>query len=95
MIKKILATFYVLAISISSLLAQCATCKAAAETSLEDGNTTIASGINLGVIYMLSILFIIFRTHPIYSCISFLNCIKGLRQTLSWWYNLTKNSKVT
>ncbi|MGB0885463.1 MAG: hypothetical protein ACPGVH_05600 [Chitinophagales bacterium] len=60
MIKKILATFYVLAISISSLLAQCATCKAAAETSLEDGNTTIASGINLGVIYMLSILFIIF-----------------------------------
>jgi len=39
---------------------QCATCKAAAETSLENGNSSIASGINIGVLYMLFILFFIF-----------------------------------
>lgn len=50
----------VLVISSSKLFAQCATCKATAETSLENGDATIASGINIGVLYMLSILFIIF-----------------------------------
>lgn len=39
---------------------QCATCQAAAETSLANGETTIASGVNIGVLYILSILFFIF-----------------------------------
>lgn len=59
---KIISLFLVgLAIIVSTnIFSQCATCKAAAETSLENGETTIASGINIGVLYMLSILFIIF-----------------------------------
>ena len=58
--KLILSLFSILIIASSRLYAQCATCKAAAETSLENGESTIASGVNLGVLYMLSILFIIF-----------------------------------
>lgn len=56
----VLLTFFGLLFSKFELMAQCATCKAAAETSLENGDNTIASGVNLGVLYMLSILFLIF-----------------------------------
>lgn len=55
-----LLTFFEMLFSKFELMAQCATCKAAAETSLENGDNTIASGVNLGVLYMLSILFLIF-----------------------------------
>lgn len=60
--KKIalLFTFFSLFFTRAELYAQCATCKAAAETSLENGENTIASGINLGVLYMLSLLFLMF-----------------------------------
>lgn len=62
MTKKIALIFAIIFLVFSKLevLAQCATCKAAAETSLENGDSTIASGVNLGVLYMLSILFLIF-----------------------------------
>lgn len=55
-----LLSSFLLLVGKSELLAQCATCKAAAETSLQNGENTIASGVNLGVLYMLSILFLIF-----------------------------------
>lgn len=60
--KTIFKIFFTLIFSLVNVIsfAQCATCKAAAETSLENGDTTIASGINIGVLYMLSILFLIF-----------------------------------
>lgn len=58
--KRILGIIILLFAFSTKVLAQCATCKAAAETSLENGDSTIASGINIGVLYMLSILFIIF-----------------------------------
>lgn len=60
--KQISKIFFTLIFSLISFysFAQCATCKAVAETSLENGDTTIASGINIGVLYMLFILFFIF-----------------------------------
>lgn len=59
-IKKTMAIAVVALLPLSKVMAQCATCKAAAETSLEGGEGSIASGINLGVLYMLFILFSIF-----------------------------------
>jgi heme/copper-type cytochrome/quinol oxidase subunit 2 len=60
--KIISKIFFTVSLSFLNLIgfAQCATCKAAAETSLENGDSTIASGINIGVLYMLFILFTIF-----------------------------------
>ncbi len=57
--KRIIILFLSLVFVLKSY-SQCATCQAAAETSLANGNTSIASGINVGVLYILSILFIIF-----------------------------------
>lgn len=57
--KRVTILFLSLFFAIKSY-SQCATCKAAAETSLANGDTSIASGINIGVIYMLAILFFIF-----------------------------------
>lgn len=58
--------FFVIIVSLISFvnnaISQCATCKAAAESSLAEGNTSIASGINIGVLYMLGILFFILAT---------------------------------
>lgn len=60
MIRRILlSTIFIIGVYFNGF-AQCATCKAAAETSLENGESSIANGINVGVLYMLSILFIIF-----------------------------------
>ena len=58
--KKIVILFISFIGFIEVVRSQCATCKAAAESSLADGETTIASGINIGVLYMLGILFFIF-----------------------------------
>ena len=58
--KKFLISFCLSFVFIFKAFSQCATCKAAAETSLENGESSIASGINIGVLYMLAILFIIF-----------------------------------
>lgn len=60
MFKKVLFSICLSIIFLVNGFSQCATCKAAAETSLENGESSIASGINIGVLYMLSILFIIF-----------------------------------
>lgn len=57
--KKIIIFIITIFGSINLVKSQCATCKAAAESSLAEGNTTIASGINIGVLYMLGILFFI------------------------------------
>lgn len=60
MSKKFILIIFILLNNVFRVFSQCATCKAAAESSLEGGEDTIASGVNLGVLYMLSILFIIF-----------------------------------
>lgn len=58
--KKIVILFISFIGFVEVVRSQCATCKAAAESSLANGETTIASGINIGVLYMLGILFFIF-----------------------------------
>lgn len=60
MFKKFLLSICLSFLFVINSFSQCATCKAAAETSLENGESSIASGINIGVLYMISILFIIF-----------------------------------
>ena len=58
--KKLLSIIFSFIVIINKVQSQCATCKAAAETSLAEGETSIASGINIGVLYMLGVLFFIF-----------------------------------
>lgn len=56
---KLLLTILSFIILVSSkLVAQCAMCKGAAETSIEAGNAQ-AAGINAGVLYVIVIVFII------------------------------------
>ncbi|MGB1247569.1 MAG: hypothetical protein ACPG4Z_01695 [Chitinophagales bacterium] len=54
--RIILSTIFTLTIFANNLLAQCAMCRGAAETSLNEGNTQ-AAGINVGVLYILAIVF--------------------------------------
>jgi hypothetical protein len=41
------------------VFAQCAMCRATVETSLADGQTTIASGLNTGILYLLAMPYIL------------------------------------
>lgn len=54
--NKIIYIFILVLISVQSAWAQCAMCKASAETSLEAGASE-AAGINTGVLYVLAITF--------------------------------------
>lgn len=54
---RILAIFFVVMMAASRAVAQCAMCKASAETSVEAGSTA-ATGINTGVLYLLAFPFL-------------------------------------
>ncbi len=51
--KRWLAIIALTTWSLSAAWAQCAMCKAAAESNVKDPTTQVASGINDGVIYLL------------------------------------------
>jgi len=53
--KKLLSIFLILIGTLQNILAQCAMCKASAETSLEASSQ--AAGINTGVLYVLVFVF--------------------------------------
>ena len=54
--KKLLSLFGLLLAAMQQLSAQCAMCKASAETSME--SSTQAAGVNTGVLYVLFFVFI-------------------------------------
>ena len=54
--KKLLSLVVLFIVTIQLVSAQCAMCKASAETSVEAGASD-AAGINTGVLYMLAITF--------------------------------------
>ena len=54
--KKVFNIFFLLALSSPSIYAQCAMCKASAESSLQASSQ--AAGINTGVLYVLVFAFI-------------------------------------
>ena len=54
---RILALCFVVMMAASRAAAQCAMCKASAETSVEAGSTA-AKGINIGVLYLLAFPFL-------------------------------------
>lgn len=54
--KKLFSLLVVFSLAVQAVWAQCAMCKASAETSLEAGASE-AAGINAGVLYMLVITF--------------------------------------
>ena len=55
--KKLLFILFLILGSFQSAIAQCAMCKASAETSME--SSTQAAGINTGVLYVLFFVFIV------------------------------------
>jgi len=59
--KIILYTFFLLIIvgNQLTLLAQCAMCKAAAESDLQNNPNSVAKGINEGIIYLMVIPYIL------------------------------------
>ena len=56
--KLLLTILSFIILASNKLVAQCAMCKGAAETSIEAGNAQ-AAGINAGVLYVIVIVFII------------------------------------
>jgi len=51
--SKYLATLFLLLVgSIQPLLAQCAMCRATVENNVSYGETSLASGLNLGILYL-------------------------------------------
>jgi hypothetical protein len=55
LVSKISAlTFIVVLIANLGAVAQCAMCRATVETSMADGNVTIAAGLNSGIFYLLA-----------------------------------------
>ncbi|MCB0539200.1 MAG: hypothetical protein KDE33_16920 [Bacteroidetes bacterium] len=57
--KKLIALLAIVLFYAQMAWAQCAMCKAGAETSVEAGNTQ-AAGINTGVLYILFFVFVFF-----------------------------------
>tara|TARA_R110002049_G_scaffold269021_2_gene445786 strand:- start:97 stop:360 length:264 start_codon:yes stop_codon:yes gene_type:complete len=53
-----LSVFTVLASTIGAI-AQCAMCRATVETSMADGDVTIAAGLNTGIFYLLAAPYIV------------------------------------
>lgn len=51
-IKRYLITMLLLILATSQGLAQCAMCRGSVESSVSAGNTTMASNLNLGILYL-------------------------------------------
>ncbi len=61
--KKVLfLTLFFLFISLGDTFAQCAMCRATVGSSLSDGRTTIGTGLNLGILYLLVMPYLIVAT---------------------------------
>jgi hypothetical protein len=54
----LLSVFTIIGSSIGAF-AQCAMCRATVETSMADGNVTIAAGLNTGIFYLLAAPYIV------------------------------------
>ena len=52
MIQRTLATLILLTLSIGQLMAQCAMCRTTVENNVSAGDTSLASGLNLGIMYL-------------------------------------------
>jgi len=61
--KKIVlfSLFFVLSFltQVSSLMAQCAMCRATVENNVSNGETSVAAGLNLGIIYLFTMPYLI------------------------------------
>jgi hypothetical protein len=53
-INKVLLVLVFFFISQASLIAQCAMCRAGIENNVSNGDTTIGAGLNMGILYLLS-----------------------------------------
>nr|WKN36917.1 hypothetical protein K4G66_31615 [Tunicatimonas sp. TK19036] len=51
-LKFFVAAFLILLSSTQSLLAQCAMCRATVENNVSYGETSLASGLNFGILYL-------------------------------------------
>lgn len=56
----LLLTFGFLLVQAPAALAQCAMCRAQAESSLKQGKSTIAAGLNTGILYLMIIPYMAF-----------------------------------
>ncbi len=54
MMRKVLIAFFLLALNLSSF-AQCAMCKATAETANQNTSGSLAEGLNTGIVYLMLI----------------------------------------
>ncbi|MFP4089722.1 MAG: hypothetical protein ACLFUB_04350 [Cyclobacteriaceae bacterium] len=50
--KVLVAAVLFLTVGLNDLLAQCAMCRATIENNVSHGETTIGSGLNLGILYL-------------------------------------------
>lgn len=53
-LKRIFLTFILLVLTNTISLAQCAMCRAGIENNVSNGDTTIGAGLNSGILYLLS-----------------------------------------
>lgn len=61
--KKIIIVFYFLSLfSINESNAQCAMCKATAESNMKDGKSTVGRGLNSGILFLMSVPYIMAAT---------------------------------
>lgn len=59
-LNKILSlTFFAVLLPTIGAFAQCAMCRATVETSMADGDVTIAAGLNTGIFYLLATPYIV------------------------------------
>jgi hypothetical protein len=54
MMRKVLLAFFIFALNLSSF-AQCAMCKATAETANQNTSGSLAEGLNTGIVYLMLI----------------------------------------
>ena len=52
MIQRIIVIFVFVVLSVSQSLAQCAMCRTTVENNVSAGDTSLASGLNLGIMYL-------------------------------------------
>ena len=52
MIQRIVVILILTAFSVSQAVAQCAMCRATVENNVSAGETSLASGLNLGILYL-------------------------------------------
>lgn len=53
--KLVLSTFLFSFFSITVSVAQCAMCRATAESNLKDGSSSVGAGLNSGILYLMAI----------------------------------------